>query len=99
MPNDASSASSRPADRLQWPHGGVPERSNGAVLKTVGRASVPWVQIPPPPLLKAAYANTRETTSRLLSEAREFPQRVLHPTDPRREPRAFVVAMTRPMGL
>ncbi len=30
--------------------GGVPERSNGAVLKTVGRASVPWVQIPPPPL-------------------------------------------------
>src|SRR5207302_5556548 len=30
--------------------GGVPERSNGAVLKTVGRASVPWVRIPPPPL-------------------------------------------------
>jgi hypothetical protein len=28
----------------------VPERPNGAVLKTVGRASVPWVQIPPPPL-------------------------------------------------
>src|SRR6187200_1178278 len=31
--------------------GGVPERSNGAVLKTVGRASVPWVRIPAPPLM------------------------------------------------
>src|SRR6476646_6925612 len=30
--------------------GGVPERSNGAVLKTVGRASVPRVRIPAPPL-------------------------------------------------
>ncbi len=32
------------------PVGGVPERSNGAVLKTVGRASASWVRIPPPPL-------------------------------------------------
>jgi hypothetical protein len=30
--------------------GGVPERSNGAVSKTVRRASVSRVQIPPPPL-------------------------------------------------
>ena len=30
--------------------GGVPERSNGAVLKTVGPATGPWVRIPPPPL-------------------------------------------------
>ena len=29
--------------------GGVPERLIGAVLKTVVRASVPWVRIPPPP--------------------------------------------------
>ena len=29
--------------------GGVPERSNGLVLKTSGRASAPWVRIPPPP--------------------------------------------------
>ena len=29
--------------------GGVPERSNGAALKAVGRASAPWVRIPPPP--------------------------------------------------
>ena len=29
--------------------GGVPERSNGAVLKTADGATRPWVQIPPPP--------------------------------------------------
>ncbi len=29
--------------------GGVPEWSNGAVSKTVVRASAPWVRIPPPP--------------------------------------------------
>ena len=28
---------------------GVPERSNGAVLKTADGATRPWVQIPPPP--------------------------------------------------
>ena len=32
--------------------GGVPERLIGAVLKTVVRASVPWVRIPPPPPFK-----------------------------------------------
>ena len=37
--------------RLNTALGGVRERSNRAVLKTAGRASVPWVQIPPPPLL------------------------------------------------
>lgn len=31
----------------------MPERLIGAVLKTVERASVPWVRIPPPPNLKA----------------------------------------------
>ena len=33
--------------------GGVAERLKAAVLKTVGRASVPWVQIlPPPPVMR-----------------------------------------------
>jgi hypothetical protein len=47
--------------------GGVPERSNGAVLKTVGRASASWVRIPPPPLPTKSH-------SRLLSD-RTFSQR------------------------
>jgi hypothetical protein len=46
----------------------------------------------------AAFANTRETTSLLLAQAREFPEKLLVGQDKRREPRAFVVAMTRPMG-
>src|SRR5262249_13502770 len=32
------------------PRGGVPERSNGPVLKTGEGSRPPWVQIPPPPL-------------------------------------------------
>lgn len=35
--------------------GGVPERLIGAVLKTVVRASVPWVRIPPPPFLSLHF--------------------------------------------
>lgn len=45
------------------------------------------------------FANTRETTSLLLSEAREYPQRLLSPTDPRREPRIFELALAQPLGL
>ena len=44
------------------------------------------------------FANARETASVLLSEAREFPQRLLSAADPRREPRAFQLALARPMG-
>ena len=42
--------------------GGVPERSNGAVLKTVGRASASWVRIPPPPL-DAMVTDARHPTN------------------------------------
>lgn len=46
-----------------------------------------------------AFANTRETTSLLLDEAREFPQRLLSPTDPKREPRSFELALGDQLGL
>jgi hypothetical protein len=46
-----------------------------------------------------SFANTRETTSLLLAEAREYPQRLLSPTDPKREPRSFEVAISRPLGV
>jgi hypothetical protein len=71
-----------------------------------GRATsrVSWIlrqlrEAPADLRIEAAFANTRETTSLLVGEAREFPQRLLHPADPKREPRSFVIAMTRPMGL
>ncbi len=48
--------------------------------------------------VEVSFAGTRETTSLLLAEANEYPQRLLSPTDAKREPRAFSVAMTRVMG-
>lgn len=48
--------------------------------------------------IEVSFANTRETTSLLLGEAREFPQRLLNPSDPKREPRTLTVAVTQPMG-
>ncbi len=40
----------------------------------------------------------RDTTSCLVREALEDDSRLLYPPDPRREPRAFRVAVTHPMG-
>ena len=48
--------------------------------------------------VEVAFANTRETTSLLLSDARADPKRLLSPTDPRREPRAFTIENGRPLG-
>jgi hypothetical protein len=45
-----------------------------------------------------SFASARETSSLLLSEARESPERLLSSTDPKREPRAFQLALTRKMG-
>ncbi len=47
----------------------------------------------------ASFANTRETSSVLLGEARDDSERLLSATDRRREIRSFEVALTRPMGL
>lgn len=44
------------------------------------------------------FASTKETSSLLLDEARESPDGLLSSTDKKREPRAFVVSVTRPMG-
>jgi hypothetical protein len=48
--------------------------------------------------LEVGFAGSRETTSTLLDEAREYPQRLLSPADAKREPRTMSVAMTRPLG-
>jgi hypothetical protein len=48
--------------------------------------------------VEVAYPNARETTSALLSQAREDPTRLLYPPDPKREPRRFILTLSRPMG-
>lgn len=45
-----------------------------------------------------SFVGTRGTTSLLLNEAREYPQRLLSATDPKREPRAFELTSAKPMG-
>lgn len=49
--------------------------------------------------LSSAFASTRETSSVLLSEAVEQPDRLLSASDRRREIRSFEIALTRGMGL
>jgi hypothetical protein len=48
--------------------------------------------------IEAAFPNARQTTSELVSDAREEPEKLLYPADPKREPKAFTVALARPMG-
>jgi hypothetical protein len=54
---------------------------------------------PPDLRINATFASTREPTSSLLGDAREQPRRLLHPADPRRDPKTFTVALSRPMGM
>lgn len=44
------------------------------------------------------FSRVRATRSELLRDCRHSPERLLLKDDPKREPRAFVVALSRPMG-
>jgi len=48
--------------------------------------------------IEVAYPMARETTSALLGQAREDIDCLRHPSDPKREPKSFIVTMSRPMG-
>lgn len=48
--------------------------------------------------LDVLFASRRATQSELLRDCREAPERLLLEDDPKREPRAFVLAWSRPMG-
>jgi hypothetical protein len=48
--------------------------------------------------VEVVYPNARDTTSALLAQAREDPNRLLYPPDPKREPRTFILTLARPMG-
>lgn len=53
-----------------------------------------------PPTLRIGvrYPHTKDLTSMLLRDAQVAPQKLLHPTDPKREPSEFTVAWAQPMG-
>ena len=48
--------------------------------------------------VEVQFQRTKETTARLLSEAREDPSTLLSATDRKREPRGFVLSLARPLG-
>jgi hypothetical protein len=48
--------------------------------------------------IEAAFPSARQTTSELLSSAREQPEKLLYTADPKREPKAFTITLARPMG-
>jgi hypothetical protein len=48
--------------------------------------------------VEAAYPNARETTGALLGQIREDTDCLRYPADPKREPRSFTLALSRPMG-
>ena len=49
-------------------------------------------------VVEVSFANTKATTAGLLSAAKEDPQSLLLANDPKRPPRAFRLALSRPMG-
>lgn len=48
--------------------------------------------------VEVQFARTKETTALLLADAREAPEALLSPSDPKREPRAFNLSLARPLG-
>jgi hypothetical protein len=48
--------------------------------------------------IEVSYPSARDTTSALLGQVREQPERLLYAADPKRAPRSFVVTLSRPMG-
>ena len=49
-------------------------------------------------VIEASFTNSKATTAALLSATREDPSALLLPNDPKRPPRAFRLALSRPMG-
>jgi len=48
--------------------------------------------------IEASYPSARQTIPATLAQARDDPARLLHPSDPTREARSFLLTYSRPMG-
>jgi hypothetical protein len=67
------------------------------------RGRVGWMlgqlkRAPPDLRIAARFARSSETTACLLEQVRADPSGLLSPNDPKREPRLFELALSRPMG-
>lgn len=73
------------------PQEGRPKSRINWMLRQLGEA-------PPDLRVEVAYPHVRETVAATLLQAREQPESLLLSSDPQREPRSFVLTLTRPMG-
>lgn len=55
-------------------------------------------QAPDGLVVEVSFANTKETSACTLSDVRDDPTPLLSATDPKRQPRGFRIALSRPMG-
>ncbi len=67
------------------------------------KARVSWLlrqlrDVPPTLRIETRFAKTGRTTTASLEDAREIPASLLLADDPKREPRSFCLAVSRPMG-
>ena len=76
----------------------VPASQEGRARGRIGWMLRQLKDAPPDLRVEVTFARTSETTACLLPAARENPKVLLSATDPKREPRAFDLALTRPMG-
>jgi len=76
----------------------VPAPKEGRARGRIGWILRQLKDAPPDLRVEVSFAHTSETTAGLLPAAREDPKSLLSAADPKREPRAFDLALTRPMG-
>lgn len=81
----------RTSVRVAAPKEGRPLTRIKWMLRQLGKA-------PKDLRVEVQFARTKETTALLLADALEDPKALLSPTDPRREPRAFILSLARPLG-
>jgi hypothetical protein len=73
------------------PHDGRPKSRINWLLRQLGEAS-------PDLRVEVWYPHARDSVATTLQQAREQPESLLCPADPKREPRSFELTLTRPVG-
>jgi hypothetical protein len=77
--------------KVTAPKEGRPQTRVNWILKQLKKA-------PDDLRVEVQFARTKESTAMLLRDARESPAGLLSPSDPKREPRGFVLSLARPLG-
>jgi hypothetical protein len=88
---DLRSRLTRSSVKVAAPKEGRPLTRVNWILRQLGKA-------PRDLRIEVQFARTKETTASLLVDALEDPKALLSPSDPKREPRSFILSLARPLG-